>query len=108
MMASPVALPEWLLARLSAKIAADTGLDFPRERWADLERNVNRAAREWGSRDPLHFIETYVNNCAPAPAIDILIDHLTVSETYFFRDQVSFELIQTHVLPNLGKSHLRV
>jgi len=45
------ALPDELLSRLSAWVAAQTGLYFPQERWRDLEGGVAAAARDFGLPD---------------------------------------------------------
>lgn len=94
-------LPHPLLSRLSEFLAAQTGLHFPKERWDDLERGVAAAAREFG----MPGIEACVPWLLSAPLthsqIGILASHLTVGETYFFRDRKSFEALEQYVLPPL-------
>lgn len=95
------ALPAAMLTSLSAMLARQTGLNFPEERWGDLERGLHAAARESGARD----VQTYIGQLLSAPPTpqqtEILAAHLTVGETYFFRDSKSFEALEQQVLPQL-------
>ncbi len=94
-------LTEALLSSLSSILDARMGLHFPPERWRDLERGVAAAARELGFGDP----ETCVRSLLRAPLtrnqIEILAGHLTVGETYFFRETRSFEILEERILPDL-------
>ena len=94
-------LPEALLSALSSILDARMGLHFPQERWRDLERGVAAAAREFGFGDS----ETYVRSllCGPLTRnqIEILAGHLTVGETYFFREPRSFEILEERIFPDL-------
>jgi chemotaxis protein methyltransferase CheR len=95
------ALPDPILAGLSEFVAAHMGLHFPPERWRDLERGIGAAAREFGLPDA----ETCARMLPSAPLtrtqIEILASHLTVGETYFFRETKSFEALEEHILPEL-------
>ena len=44
-------LPDSLLSRLSEFVAIQTGLHFPPERWADLERGIAAAAPDFDFPD---------------------------------------------------------
>lgn len=93
------------LARLSDLLAARMGLHFPQERWVDLERGLAAAVPALGMTD----LETCVHQllCAPLThsQIEILATHLTVGETYFFRDESCFSALEQHVLPELLRKH---
>ncbi len=95
------ALSDPLLSGLSEFLAAQTGLHFPRERWGDLERGIAAAAREFGVRD----VEAWVQRLLAAPLTraqtEVLASHLTVGETYFFREKKSFEALEQYILPEL-------
>ena len=103
-----------VLAELSSFVAASMGLHFPPERWADLARGVASAARGKGSQD----LDAYVQGLLAAPLtraeIETLACHLTVGETYFFREKQSFEVLTDRVLPELiskrrgGDKRLRI
>lgn len=94
-------LPDQLLSRLSEFLAMRIGLYFPSGRWDDLERGMKAAARELGDAS----VEAYIHRVLSVPLthqqIEILASHLTVGETYFFRDRHSFEALEQYVLPEL-------
>ncbi len=96
-----VTTPDVLLSSVSEFLAAQMGLHFPRERWRDLERGIAAAASEFGAAD----VESCVRWLMSAPLtrnqVEILASHLTVGETYFFREKRSFEVLETHILPEL-------
>ncbi|HUY04575.1 MAG TPA: CheR family methyltransferase [Rhodocyclaceae bacterium] len=94
-------LPPRLLSRLSEVLAAQTGLDFPAERWGDLERGIAAATPVFGMSDPESCARWLLSAPLARKQIEILASHLTVGETYFFRDERSFELLEQHILPEL-------
>ncbi|MBI3053916.1 MAG: tetratricopeptide repeat protein [Betaproteobacteria bacterium] len=96
-----VATPELLLSSLSEFLAAQMGLHFPRERWGDLERGIAAAASEFGMADVQSCINWLVSTSLTRNQVEILASHLTVGETYFFREQRSFEMLEEHVLPEI-------
>ena len=95
------ALPDPLLAGVSEFVAQRMGLHFPPERWRDIERGITAAARELEFPD----VETCARALLSAPLtqsqIEVLASHLTVGETYFFREKGSFEVLEEHILPEL-------
>lgn len=94
-------LPESLLSALSSILDARMGLHFPPERWRDLERGVAAAAREFGFGDPETCVRSLLSGPLTRNHIEILAGHLTVGETYFFREKNSFAAIEEHILPQL-------
>jgi chemotaxis protein methyltransferase CheR len=99
-----VTVPRDLLPQLSDFIAAQMGLQFSPARWGDLERGIVSASRQFEFKDPDAFIHQLL--CAPLTKsqIEILATHLTVGETYFFRDERAFETLETRILPELIRS----
>jgi chemotaxis protein methyltransferase CheR len=89
------------MAQLSAVIAAQMGLHFPRARWRDLERGVCTAARELGFPDVAACVQYLVSSPLTQHQIGVLAGHLTVGETYFFRDPHVFTLLEEEILPAL-------
>ena len=94
-------LPEPLLAQFSEFIAARLGLYFPRERWRDLEQATARAAGDLGCENAGACVERMLSRPVSRGHIEILASHLTIGETYFFRDKLSFESLEQQVLPEL-------
>lgn len=90
-----------LLSQLSAGIAAQLGLHFPRERWRDLERGMRSAAREFGFQDIESCAQWMVSSPLTKSQLEVLASHLTVGETYFFRERRGFAALEEHVLPAL-------
>ena len=95
------ATPEVLLSDLSECLAGKMGLRFSRERWAELERGIGDAASEFGIADVSTCIRWLLSEPLQKRQVEILASHLTVGETYFFREKRSFEVLQEHVLPML-------
>ncbi len=97
----PPSLPEALLAQFSDCLAARIGLEFSRDRWADLERGIGRAAPGLGFGDPAECIRWLLSAELNRAQIETLASHLTIGETYFFREPNSFGALQSQVLPEL-------
>lgn len=94
-------LPAPLLSCLSDVLAAHIGLHFPAERWSDLERGITAAASAFGMPDAKSCAHWLLSAPLTHSQIEILASHLTVGETYFFRDRKSFEALEQYVLPAL-------
>ncbi|OGT83674.1 MAG: hypothetical protein A3H91_10335 [Gammaproteobacteria bacterium RIFCSPLOWO2_02_FULL_61_13] len=77
------------------------GLHFPRERWRDLERGIVAAFRASGYADAGTFIHWLLSTPLTRSQIEGLASHLTVGETYFFREKRSFDIFEQHILPEL-------
>ena len=97
-------MTETALPRLSDFVAAQMGLHFPPERWRDLERGIGSAAREFGFADTEAFAQWLLTSPLTRNRVEVLASHLTVGETYFFRDKRTFELLEEQILPELIRS----
>jgi chemotaxis protein methyltransferase CheR len=97
-------LSDNLLSELSEFIVSKIGLHFSKDRWRDLERGIGSVALEFGFDNP----ETYVQQLLSSPLtryqIEILASHLTVGETYFFREKKIFGILEERILPELSRS----
>lgn len=78
-------VPDWQWTQLSELVADRMGLNFPPPRQADLRRGVAAAAQDLGLAE-----DRYVQRLLAAPPdaaqLRHLARHLTIGETYFFRD----------------------
>ena len=107
-------IPASLLTQLSNFIATRMGWYFPPERWHDLERGIGAVARELGVSDVIAYIQYLISSSLTQHQIDVLADHFTIGETYFFRENQSLEVLANHILPPLIRSrqnvgrHLRI
>jgi chemotaxis protein methyltransferase CheR len=99
-----VGLPEVLLARLSSFISERIGLYFPPRRWPDLQRGLRTAAQELGFDDLAGYAERLLAGILTQRETEILASHLTVGETYFFREIKTFDALEQTILPELIKA----
>jgi chemotaxis protein methyltransferase CheR len=90
-----------LLGEVSGCIAERVGLHFPEERWPDLARGLQTASLELGFEHPEACMRWLMTREPTASQIETLVTHLTVGETYFFRDAASFEMLEREILPPL-------
>lgn len=100
----PEGIPAELLSQLSDFVAAEMGLYFSQGRWRDLDQGIAAAAREFGFRDVDSCIRWLVSSPLRRDQIEILAGHLTVGETYFFRDRRAFGNLEVELLPALVRS----
>lgn len=77
------------------------GLFFPPERWMDLERKLQAAAPALGYADVEACAQFLTSTAVTKQQLDLLASHLTVGETYFFREPRSLEALERHILPEL-------
>ncbi|MEQ8172893.1 MAG: CheR family methyltransferase [Candidatus Eremiobacterota bacterium] len=96
-------ISEDLLKRLSKLIHKKTGLYFPENKWNDLERAVISYAETVNIREPELCIDSLL--LSHGKNLNILVEKLTVGETYFLRDMNIFRLLEEKLLPPL--MHLR-
>ena len=94
-------LPENILLQLSEFIAGNMALNFPKERWNDLERKIVSAAKEFGYQDVKRFIHHIMSSPLTREHSDILASYLTINETYFWREPQSFEALEQKIIPEL-------
>ncbi len=93
-------LSAYLLAQLSTLINTQVGLHFPQERWQDLERGIKSATQEFGFKGIEAGAEWLLSSPLDQSQIEILAGHLTIGETYFFREQPSLDALERHILKN--------
>lgn len=96
-------LPEAVLEDARVGIAARLGLDFRTSQSSRLERGLSAMLRTEGV--PAAQAATYLQELWTLPTASPewarLSRHFTIGETYFFRDQASFDAIRETVLPDL-------
>ena len=95
------------LSQLSDFVAAKLGLHFPRGRWGDLERQTNSAAKEFGLADAGTLLQQLLSPPLTREQIEMLAAHLTISETYFWREPHIFEALRESILPDLLRARER-
>lgn len=89
------------LIQFSRFLVQRIGLEFNERRLPELRRGIKRAAIDFGLED----IHSCVNWLVSAPLtrdrIETLASYLTIGETYFFRDDKIFKVLEEHILPDL-------
>lgn len=95
------AVPEALWRRVSEFIGQNTGLDFPGERRSDLQRGLAAAAAEFGLADAASCADWLLSGSPTRSQLHVVASHLTIGETYFFRERKTFDALAEHVLPEL-------
>ena len=98
---------DMLVSQLAGFVAAKMGLYFPKERWPDLERGIESASRDFGFPSVESCIQKLISSPWEKRQIEILASHLTVGETYFFREKNTFSALEEHVFPDLIRSQQR-
>lgn len=98
------AAPDALWARLSEFVAAKIGLHFPPERRQDLQRGLGEAAAEFGFPSAATCADWLLSTPLTGPQLHTLASHLTVGETYFFRERKTFDALAGQILPQLIRS----
>ncbi|MFO0793143.1 MAG: CheR family methyltransferase [Candidatus Brocadiaceae bacterium] len=68
---------------------------------ADLEHRICSAAREFGFTDIDAFMKWLQSYPLTRNHIEILASHLTIGETYFFREKEGFLALEETILPEL-------
>lgn len=107
-------LPAPLLSQLSQLLAARMGLHFPPERWTELERGLTAAAKEFKMADAKACADWLLSSTLTRQQVEILAANLTVGETYFFREKLSFDALEREILPGIirgrrgGDQRLRI
>lgn len=94
-------VPAAMWTRLGSLVATTLGLHFPGKRQDDLQRGFLRAAADLGFDSPEACIHWLLRQTPTATTIGALARHLTVAETYFFRDRPTLDALSTEVLPAL-------
>ncbi|MDB5991455.1 MAG: hypothetical protein JWQ10_2858 [Herbaspirillum sp.] len=93
-----------LLSRLSELVARQIGLYFPQERWGDLERKIAAAAPDFNFSDGESCARWLLSTPLTRPMNETLARHLSVGETYFFREQQSLEIFGEQLVAQLLQS----
>lgn len=97
-------ISETVIEEFGATLAFRTGLHFPATRRRELLRGLTRAATEFGfaGEDASEACARWLQTERPTQRqTEILASHLTVGETYFFREPATFDALEQHILPAL-------
>jgi chemotaxis protein methyltransferase CheR len=87
--------------KFSDLLADKMGLYYPEERWGDLEKKLDPVMRNLGFKDLHTCIKWLIEKDLTQEHIHILAYHLTIGETYFFRDFHLYTILEKQILPDI-------
>ncbi len=85
-------------ARYQTLLRERCGLAYPANKRADLAQGLRLTSQESGIAD---LDQLYAELAGGSSIWDTLITHLTIGETYFFRNQPQFMALRRSILPDL-------
>lgn len=88
-----------LLRQFNDFLAQYIGISFKEKQLGDLENGVRRAMTLLGARDIATCINQLMSKPLSRQQIEVLSIHLTIGETYFFREYKTFEILEQRILP---------
>ncbi len=94
-------VPTSLLQEFRDFLVAQVGWCFPEKRWPDLLRSMTALARERDFSGPESCMRSLMQTSLNRGQVEMLARHLSVGETYFFRDPAVFRILEQEVLPAL-------
>ena len=89
------------LHELATLVDRYTGLRFIGPRRKDLARGIQTASRDLGFDSESELIHWILDPSQCAERVLTLAQHLTIGETYFFRDPPLFRFLEEELLPGL-------
>ena len=89
-----------LINRLNAVVSASIGIHYAPDRLSDLEKAIELAAQDLNFSDPQQFALKLFQATLNAEEVQAIARHLTIAETYFFREPRAFDELEA-VLPSL-------
>ncbi|MFA4910188.1 MAG: protein-glutamate O-methyltransferase CheR [Desulfobacteria bacterium] len=94
-------IPNALLPGLIEYLTAKIGLHFSNRNRNELHQKMAAAMMDFGFENVGEFIEWLLSSLPTQKQIEILASHLTVGETYFFREKRAFEILEQSILHRL-------
>jgi chemotaxis protein methyltransferase CheR len=100
-------LSDDLYVRFRNLLLSRAGLHYPEHRRDDLAHGLSQALSASPFATPAQFYESITSS---GEGWDLLIEHLTIGETRFFRNEAHFDALRRHIFPELiaRRSALRV
>lgn len=92
------------LSEFADFLSVRMGLHYPPERLAELDRTVTQMAAELGFTNGRACMRHFLSTGVSRTEIETLASHLTIGETYFFREPASFKALSDQILPDLISS----
>lgn len=97
--------PENLIAKFRDFLADTMGLYYPLAAVKEFEKKLQVIAKAFGFSEVPQCLEWLMRGTLTIEQIAVLAHHLTIGETYFFRDKNAFALLEQTILPRLLQAH---
>lgn len=103
-----------LLSQFSRVLSDTIGIHFEEENLQDLEKKLSLVVPNLGYANLTDCITHLLKQPLNKHQISVLVEALTIGETYFFRDTDAFKVLEKIVLPELierrkqGSKYLRI
>ncbi|MGB8490157.1 MAG: CheR family methyltransferase [Bacteroidales bacterium] len=89
------------LSGIAKMVNLRLGLDMPPERYSGLKNSLKPASAEFGYKNLKEFVNWLLTAPLNKDQLEILAAHLTINETYFWREPSVFEALEKYILPDL-------
>lgn len=90
-------IPNNILRIISTNIQKNLGIYYPADKYNELYLRLESAAKEINCKDTEQFIFSLQDENAVAGNFNLLTKHLTIGETYFFREPGVLELFKNEI-----------
>lgn len=94
-----------LLREFSAFLEEKMGLGLSKKSSADIEKKMVDIARSLDFENTASCIKWLMTGQLNQKELAVLTFHLTVGETYFFRNEGLFTALEKHIFPSIIKAH---
>lgn len=96
-------ISESLLNTMREWVELHLGHRISQSRLEDFEKRVLLASAEAGFEEPSEFIASLIRGGENNEAVSYMALYLTIGETYFFRDAMSYSVLKASILPEVLK-----
>lgn len=94
-----------LLEEFTVFLEKKMGLYYPKNRLGDLEKRLLAITQSFEFSDVATCVQWLIKAPLTKEQIEILAEHLTIGETYFFRDEHFYAALEKEILPEIIKRH---
>ncbi len=90
------------MASINRRVNELLGLHFSENQWDGLERRLQKAAAALHMEYKLDKMDRWIAQPRiPHNQLEILIEHLTICETYFLREKTALQLLTEEIIPTV-------
>jgi chemotaxis protein methyltransferase CheR len=106
-------VPPYRMDQLAAKVEAEMGLSFAGAKQRDLGTAIRRMAESLGLDSDIDCVDWLLADPWEKPKSDLCALHLTIAETYFFREPRALNLVCDYIrdkmnAPGSGNDRIRI